>query len=123
MASLCTCVMCCARRCRPLQALASADVLTEALLDELLDEAAQAAWAARTDRLPETRAQRRHQAPTLETMLLRMEEMEVSGGIAACPMGKATTERSLKSLKGHGWFVLVVSPVRCLTALVRLCLE
>ncbi|CAB1347943.1 unnamed protein product [Coregonus sp. 'balchen'] len=60
------------------RAAESAEVLSEALLEELLADAAQAAWAAETDRRTEGLAQRQLQTPTLESMLLRMEEMEVS---------------------------------------------
>ncbi|XP_024300947.1 protein moonraker isoform X6 [Oncorhynchus tshawytscha] len=67
-------------RLQPLlnQALAaeSAEVLSEALLEELLADAARAAWAVETDRRTEGLAQLQLQAPTLESMLLRMEEME-----------------------------------------------
>ncbi|XP_041734318.1 protein moonraker isoform X1 [Coregonus clupeaformis] len=52
----------------------SAEVLSEALLAELLADAAQAAWTSETDRQTEGLAQL--QAPSLESMLLRMEEME-----------------------------------------------
>ncbi|XP_041728974.1 protein moonraker isoform X5 [Coregonus clupeaformis] len=58
------------------RAAESAEVLSEALLEELLADAAQAAWAAETDRRTEGLAQRQLQTPTLESMLLRMEEME-----------------------------------------------
>ncbi|XP_062328636.1 protein moonraker isoform X2 [Osmerus eperlanus] len=57
-------------------AVESTEQVSEALLEELLDEAAREAWTAQTDRLAEGPAQRRLQAPTLEDMLLRMEEME-----------------------------------------------
>ena len=73
--------------CLPLQAVESTEQVSQALLEELLDEAARAAWTAQTDRLAEGTAQtdrlaegpaqRRLQAPTLKDMLLRMEEMEV----------------------------------------------
>ena len=53
-------------------------MLSEALLEELLADAARAAWAVETDRRTEGLAQLQLQAPTLERMLLRMEEMEVS---------------------------------------------
>lgn len=58
------------------QAPENAEQVSEALLEELLDEAARAAWTAETDRLAMGLAQGRLQAPTLESMLLRMEEME-----------------------------------------------
>ncbi|XP_046892233.1 protein moonraker isoform X3 [Hypomesus transpacificus] len=68
------------------QAVESTEQVSQALLEELLDEAARAAWTAQTDRLAEGTAQtdrlaegpaqRRLQAPTLKDMLLRMEEME-----------------------------------------------
>ncbi|XP_055751662.1 protein moonraker isoform X5 [Salvelinus fontinalis] len=58
------------------RAAESAEVLSEALLEELLADAARAAWAVETDRRTEGLAQLQLQAPTLERMLLRMEEME-----------------------------------------------
>ncbi|XP_029629047.1 protein moonraker isoform X2 [Salmo trutta] len=58
------------------RAAESAEVLSEALLEELLADAARAAWAVETDRRTEGLAQLQLQAPTLESMLLRMEEME-----------------------------------------------
>ncbi|XP_029301418.1 protein moonraker [Cottoperca gobio] len=54
----------------------SAEQLSEALLEDLLDDTARAAWAAETDRQLEGMAQCRLQAPTLESMLLRMEEIQ-----------------------------------------------
>lgn len=51
--------------------------LSEALLEDLLEDTARAAWVAETDRQFEGMAQRRLQAPTLESMLLRMEEIQV----------------------------------------------
>ncbi|XP_041652640.1 protein moonraker isoform X2 [Cheilinus undulatus] len=57
-------------------AAASAEQLSEALLEDLLEDTARAAWAAETDRHLEDEAQRRLQAPTLESMLLRMEEIQ-----------------------------------------------
>ena len=66
----------CCERCPP-QAAESAEQLSEALLEDLLEDAAQAAWAAQTDRELEGTAQCRLQAPTLESMLLRMEEIQV----------------------------------------------
>ncbi|XP_056139948.1 protein moonraker [Lampris incognitus] len=58
------------------RAAESAEQLSEALLEDLLDDAARAVWAAETDRRLEGMAQCRLQAPTLESMLLRMEEMQ-----------------------------------------------
>ncbi|XP_014069736.1 protein moonraker isoform X3 [Salmo salar] len=58
------------------RAAENAEVLSEALLEELLADAARAAWAVETDRRTEGLAQLQLQAPTLESMLLRMEEME-----------------------------------------------
>ncbi|XP_010863628.2 protein moonraker isoform X1 [Esox lucius] len=49
-----------------------AEVLSPAPLEELLDEAALSAWAVEAGRLTEGLAR----APTLESMLLRMEEIE-----------------------------------------------
>ncbi|XP_026154737.1 protein moonraker isoform X2 [Mastacembelus armatus] len=54
----------------------SAEQLSEALLEDLLEDTARVAWAAETDRQLEGLAQRRLQAPTLESMLLRMEEIQ-----------------------------------------------
>lgn len=56
--------------------------LSEALLEDLLEDGARAAWAVEADRQLEGMAERRLQAPTLESMLLRMEEIQVSIG---CP--------------------------------------
>ncbi|XP_071352895.1 protein moonraker isoform X3 [Trachinotus anak] len=54
----------------------TAEQLSEALLEDLLEDTARAAWAAETDRQLEGMAQCRLQAPTLESMLLRMEEIQ-----------------------------------------------
>ncbi|KAM6987403.1 protein moonraker [Tautogolabrus adspersus] len=58
------------------RAAESAEQLSEALLDDLLEDTARAAWAAQTDGQLEDEAQCRLQAPTLESMLLRMEEIQ-----------------------------------------------
>ncbi|KAM7412894.1 hypothetical protein PAMA_020331 [Pampus argenteus] len=58
------------------RAAESAEQLSEALLEDLLEDTARAAWAAETDRKLEGIAQCRLQAPTLESMLLRMEEIQ-----------------------------------------------
>lgn len=58
-----------------------AEQLSEALLEDLLDDTARAAWAAETDRQLEGMAQCRLQAPTLESMLLRMEEIQVRNAV------------------------------------------
>ncbi|XP_067306690.1 protein moonraker isoform X2 [Pseudorasbora parva] len=55
---------------------ARADVLSEALLDDLLEDAAQALWVTERQQVAETDAERQLRGPTLESMLLRMEEME-----------------------------------------------
>lgn len=60
-----------------LQTAASADVLSEAILEELLEDTARSLQAVRVDRQAEEQAKALLQAPTLETMLQRMEEMEV----------------------------------------------
>lgn len=73
------------------QAAEMAEQLSEALLEDLLDDTARAAWAAETDRQLEGMAQCRLQAPTLESMLLRMEEIQVRPG----------NKRLLWSPKGH----------------------
>ncbi|XP_068571698.1 protein moonraker isoform X2 [Cebidichthys violaceus] len=57
-------------------AAGSAEQLSEALLEDLLEDTARAAWAAETDGQFEDTARRRLQAPTLESMLLRMEEIQ-----------------------------------------------
>ncbi|XP_068441777.1 protein moonraker isoform X2 [Clinocottus analis] len=57
-------------------AAGSAEQLSEALLEDLLEDTARAAWAAETDRQVEGMAQSRLQAPTVESMLLRMEEIQ-----------------------------------------------
>lgn len=66
---------------RPPQAAESAEQLSEALLEDLLEDTARVTWAAETDRQLEGMAQRRLQAPTLESMLLRMEEIQVRGAL------------------------------------------
>ncbi|XP_069040554.1 protein moonraker isoform X2 [Lepisosteus oculatus] len=58
------------------RAAASADVLSEALLEDLLEDTAQALRALEEDRKMDRAAQAMQEAPTLENMLLRMEEME-----------------------------------------------
>lgn len=60
-----------------LQAEESAEQLSEELLDDLLEDTARVAWTVRTDRQLQDVAQDRLQAPTLESMLLRMEEIQV----------------------------------------------
>ncbi|XP_031729499.1 protein moonraker isoform X2 [Anarrhichthys ocellatus] len=57
-------------------AAGSAEQLSEALLEDLLEDTARAAWAAQTDGQFEGMARRRLRAPTLESMLLRMEEIQ-----------------------------------------------
>ncbi|XP_070826140.1 protein moonraker isoform X2 [Chaetodon trifascialis] len=58
------------------RAAESAEQLSEALLEDLLEDTARAAWAAEADRQLEGMAASRLQAPTLECMLLRMEEIQ-----------------------------------------------
>ncbi|XP_069017532.1 protein moonraker isoform X2 [Embiotoca jacksoni] len=58
------------------RAAESARQLSEALLEDLLEDTTRAAWAAETDRQLEGMAQCRLQAPSLEGMLLRMEEIQ-----------------------------------------------
>ncbi|XP_044209027.1 protein moonraker isoform X2 [Thunnus albacares] len=58
------------------RAAESAEQLSEALLEDLLEDTARAAWAAEADEQLEGIAQHRLQAPTLESMLLRMEEIQ-----------------------------------------------
>uniref|UniRef100_A0A9J8C533 Si:dkey-243i1.1 n=1 Tax=Cyprinus carpio carpio TaxID=630221 RepID=A0A9J8C533_CYPCA len=55
---------------------ASADVLSEALLEDLLEDAARALWVTEMQQVAEADAEKQLQGPTLESMLLRMEEME-----------------------------------------------
>ncbi|KAK2880992.1 hypothetical protein Q8A67_018260 [Cirrhinus molitorella] len=55
---------------------ANADALSEALLEELLEDAARALWVTERQQVAETDAEKQLQGPTLESMLLRMEEME-----------------------------------------------
>lgn len=47
-------------------------------MEGLLGDTAAAVWAVERERGAEAQAHRLLQGPTLETMLLRMEEMEVS---------------------------------------------
>ncbi|KAJ8256433.1 hypothetical protein COCON_G00185850 [Conger conger] len=58
------------------RAAVNAELLSEAVLEDVLEDTAQALWAAERSRELEQGAERLLQAPTLETMLLRMEEME-----------------------------------------------
>ncbi|XP_072320452.1 protein moonraker [Eucyclogobius newberryi] len=58
------------------QSAESVEQLSEALLEDLLEDTAQAAWAVQTDRQLEGMAQRRMQTSTLENMLVRMEEIQ-----------------------------------------------
>ncbi|XP_035011242.2 protein moonraker isoform X4 [Hippoglossus stenolepis] len=58
------------------RAAETAEQLSEDLLEDLVEDTARAAWAAETDRQLEGLAQCRLQAPTLESMLLRMEEIQ-----------------------------------------------
>ncbi|TNN66068.1 Protein moonraker [Liparis tanakae] len=60
------------------RAAGSAEQLSEALLEDLLEDTARAAWTAETDGQSEATARSRLQAPTLESMLLRMEEIQTS---------------------------------------------
>ncbi|XP_019944181.2 protein moonraker isoform X3 [Paralichthys olivaceus] len=53
-----------------------AEQQSEDLLEYLVEDTARVAWAAETDRQLEGLAQCRLQAPTLESMLLRMEEIQ-----------------------------------------------
>ncbi|XP_062408081.1 protein moonraker isoform X2 [Sardina pilchardus] len=55
---------------------ASAELLSEALLEDLLEDAARTLQAVSTDRQAEEQATALVRAPTLDTMLQRMEEME-----------------------------------------------
>ncbi|RXN07626.1 moonraker isoform X1 [Labeo rohita] len=55
---------------------ASADALSEALLEDLLEDAARALWVTERQQVAEAEAEKQLQGPTLESMLLRMEEME-----------------------------------------------
>ncbi len=71
--------------CHPSQAAESAEQLSEALLEDLLEDTARAAWAAEEDRQLESMAERRLQAPTLESMLLRMEEIQVRAALQKGP--------------------------------------
>ncbi len=64
--------------CKCWQPGASADVLSEALLEDLLEDAARALWVTQRQQVAEADAEKQLQGPTLESMLLRMEEMEVS---------------------------------------------
>ncbi|XP_073779877.1 protein moonraker isoform X3 [Danio rerio] len=52
------------------------DLLTETLLEDLQEDTAQALWVTQREQVAETDAERKLQGPTLESMLLRMEEME-----------------------------------------------
>ncbi|XP_043115814.1 protein moonraker isoform X2 [Puntigrus tetrazona] len=55
---------------------ASEDVLSEALLEDLLEDAARALWVTERQQVAKADAEKQLQGPTLESMLLRMEEME-----------------------------------------------
>ncbi|XP_055003973.1 protein moonraker isoform X2 [Boleophthalmus pectinirostris] len=58
------------------QSAESAEQLSDALLEDLLEDTARVAWAVQTDKQLEGRAQRRMQSSTLENMLIRMEEIQ-----------------------------------------------
>ncbi|KAM6933305.1 protein moonraker [Xenentodon cancila] len=58
------------------RAAENAEELSEVLLKGLLEDSAREAWVAETDKQLEGLAQCRLQAPTLESMLLRMEEIQ-----------------------------------------------
>ncbi|XP_034723069.1 protein moonraker isoform X3 [Etheostoma cragini] len=58
------------------RAAESAEQLSEALLEDLLEDTARATWAAEKEGQLEGIALCRLQAPTLESMLLRMEEIQ-----------------------------------------------
>ncbi|KAJ8369229.1 hypothetical protein SKAU_G00092570 [Synaphobranchus kaupii] len=58
------------------RATVNAELLSEAILEDVLEDTAQALWAVERSRELEQGAQQQLQAPTLESMLLRMEEME-----------------------------------------------
>lgn len=60
-----------------LQATESAEQLSGALLEDLLEDTAKAALAVDADGQLEVMAEQRLQVPTLESMLLRMEEIQV----------------------------------------------
>ncbi|XP_073718819.1 protein moonraker isoform X2 [Misgurnus anguillicaudatus] len=55
---------------------ASVDMRSEAVIEDLLEDTARAPWAAERQQADEIDAERQLQRPTLESMLLRMEEME-----------------------------------------------
>ncbi|KAM8904526.1 LOW QUALITY PROTEIN: protein moonraker [Spinachia spinachia] len=84
----------------------AAERLSEALLEELLEDTARAAWAVETDRQFEGMAQSRLQAPTLESMLLRMEEIqrdqeEVRRRFASITYSDPLWDRPDKGLQCH----------------------
>eukprot|EP00062_Callorhinchus_milii_P011779 gi/632958067/ref/XP_007894825.1/ PREDICTED: uncharacterized protein KIAA0753 homolog [Callorhinchus milii] len=58
------------------KAIASADLLSENLLDELLEDTAQELWNLEQNAKAQKEAVVMQDSPTLETMLQRMEEME-----------------------------------------------
>lgn len=74
------CLLCC-----PPQAAESAEQLSEALLEDLLEDTAMAAWAAEADKQLEGMAECRLRAPTVESMLLRMEEIQVRAALQKGP--------------------------------------
>ncbi|XP_058853907.1 protein moonraker-like isoform X1 [Acipenser ruthenus] len=57
-------------------AAGSAELLSEKILDDLLEDTAQALWAVEQDRQAERGGLALQDSPSLETMLRRMEEME-----------------------------------------------
>ncbi|KAI3354132.1 hypothetical protein L3Q82_018687, partial [Scortum barcoo] len=77
------------------RAAESAEQLSEALLEDLLEDTARAAWAAEADRQVEGMAECRLQAPTLESMLLRMEEIQVRAALQKGPLteGQRTAQK------------------------------
>ncbi|KAJ8385064.1 hypothetical protein AAFF_G00195940 [Aldrovandia affinis] len=58
------------------RAAVNADLLSDAIMEELLDDTARALSATERSREVDQLAQQQLEAPTLESMLLRMEEME-----------------------------------------------
>ena len=80
-----------------MQAAESAEQLSEALLEDLLEDTARAAWAAETNRELEGMAECRLQAPTLESMLLRMEEIQVRSDLQKGPSNRRSARKPKRS--------------------------
>ncbi|XP_064159705.1 protein moonraker isoform X2 [Anguilla rostrata] len=84
------------------RAAVSAELLSEAILEDVLEDTAQALWAAERSRDLEQGALQLLQAPTLESMLLRMEEMEKDQEVVRLRLAGISYSNLLFSAKDDG---------------------